>query len=157
MKQSSFVILLSFLLGACGNTCRVGQELGPGESCDVPGAGTFSVRADGCAGELPVSDGDDVSMGNMRLSVSTRTDGTRESTTCIAGYVEVGGFRASEVSTPPEVHDQDAIPGPSEPDSGDSDTRDPFGREFEQRLESLFSDMDPDQLELASWRIDAIP
>ena len=33
--------------------CRVGQELNPGESSAASGAGTLSVRTDGCLGELP--------------------------------------------------------------------------------------------------------
>ena len=60
MAKSSSSLCCLFVvmcLGGCGiggSGCRVGQELGPAESCQVPGAGTFSVREDGCAGEVPV-------------------------------------------------------------------------------------------------------
>ena len=99
LAHSPCLVLLAFLLGACGNICRVGQELGAGESCTVPGSGTFSVRADGCAGELPLRDGDSVTLGSTRFFLSDR-----ERTTCITGFVETGGFRASEIATRPTSH-----------------------------------------------------
>ena len=88
------------LAGAAGQTeiarllriCRIGQELSPGQSCDVPGAGTFSVRSDGCVGTQPVVTGP-VSMGTFEFRI---LDGERFS--CIRGHFGRGGFRASEVS-----------------------------------------------------------
>ena len=71
--------------------CRVGQELNPGESCDVSGVGTLGVRADGCLGELPDLGGG-LSVGNMSISISGG-----ETTTCMRGYYERGGFRTSEI------------------------------------------------------------
>ena len=56
--------------------CRVGQELNPGESCDVSGAGTLSIRTDGCLGEQPAVSGS-MSIGSLSISSS---DG--ETTSC---------------------------------------------------------------------------
>ncbi len=71
--------------------CRVGQELNPGESCDVSGAGTVNVRTDGCLGEVPAFSGS-TSIGNLSIGVSNG-----ESTICMGGYFEQGGFRISAV------------------------------------------------------------
>ena len=71
--------------------CRVGQELNPGESCDVSGAGTLSIRTDGCLGEQPAVSGS-MSIGSLSISSS---DG--ETTSCLSGYLERGRFRISEV------------------------------------------------------------
>ena len=71
--------------------CRVGQELNPGESCDVSGAGTLSIRTDGCLGEQPAVSGS-ISFGRLSTSLS---DGER--TSCLSGYLERDGFRISEV------------------------------------------------------------
>ena len=71
--------------------CRVGQELNPGESCDVSDAGTLSVRIDGCLGELPAFSGS-TSVGNLSIGVSNGV-----TTSCISGYYGRGGFRISAV------------------------------------------------------------
>ena len=71
--------------------CRVGQELNPGESCDVSDAGTLSVRIDGCLGELPALSGS-TSVGNLSIGVSNGV-----TTSCISGYYGRGGFRISAV------------------------------------------------------------
>ena len=50
-------MLLTVYFAACGsnsptlsaNACRVGQVLGPGESCEADEVGTFRVRQDGSA------------------------------------------------------------------------------------------------------------
>ena len=60
--------------------CRVGQELNPGESCDVAGAGRLSVRTDGCLGELPDLSGR-LSVGNLSISMSNG-----ETTSCMSGH-----------------------------------------------------------------------
>ena len=72
--------------------CRVGRELSPGESCDVAGAGTVSIRSDGCLGERPGSLTTGISIGSLSVTIS---DG--QSTTCTGGYFESGGFRIAEV------------------------------------------------------------
>ena len=46
--------------------CRVGQELNPGESCDVSGACTLSIRTDGCLGEQPAVSGS-MSIGSLSI------------------------------------------------------------------------------------------
>ena len=71
--------------------CRVGQELNPDESCEVSGAGTLGVRTDGCLGELPDLSGR-MSVGNLSMGMSNG-----ETTSCMRGYYERGGFRISEV------------------------------------------------------------
>ena len=91
--------------------CRVGQELSPGDSCEVPGAGTFSVRADGCLGELPSVNGAGsfaigliTGMGeglvtrweNLRMANRILLDAFVENAGCIGGHIELAGFRASE-------------------------------------------------------------
>ena len=72
--------------------CRVGQELNPGESCDVSGAGTLGVRSDGCLGELPDLSGR-LSVGGLNIGISNG-----ETTSCMGGYYERGGFRISEIA-----------------------------------------------------------
>ena len=93
--------------------CRVGQRLSPGDSCEVLGAGTFSLRADGCLGELPTVTG----AGSFAFGTATRKnresvrriEGLRVSSRdlldifigtedCIGGYIDLAGFRASEES-----------------------------------------------------------
>ena len=52
----SCCLVVPLLLGSCGNggnVCSVGQKLAPDQSCEMPDVGTFSVRADGCLGEVP--------------------------------------------------------------------------------------------------------
>ena len=75
--------------------CRVGLELSPGESCDVAGAGTVSIRSDGCLGERPGSLATGISVGSLSFTIS---DGQR--ITCTAGYFASGAFRITEV---PEI------------------------------------------------------
>ena len=52
------VAVLLATAGSCAppppaDACRVGQEVGPGESCSLPGGGRFTVRDDGCVGDRP--------------------------------------------------------------------------------------------------------
>lgn len=93
-------LVVPLLLGGCGiggNVCEIGQELAPGQSCEVPDGGTFSVRDDGCAGEMPVfrvdADSANVSM-NFSAGVVSFVNGQM----CTKGYVESYGFRASEIA-----------------------------------------------------------
>ena len=87
--------------------CSIGLELEPGQGCDVPGAGTFSVRADGCVDEMP-----SFPDGRFRLSIgrmsSTSTGGKRQS--CISGHLGIGPFRASAISGTARWR-IDALPG----------------------------------------------
>ncbi len=73
--------------------CRVGQELNPGESCEVSDAGTLGVRSDGCLGELPDLGGL-ISVGNLSIGMSNG----ETTTSCMGGYYERGGFRTSEIA-----------------------------------------------------------
>ena len=57
----------------------------------MSGAGTLSIRTDGCLGEQPAVSGS-MSIGRLSIGVS---DG--ETTRCLSGYLERGGFRISEV------------------------------------------------------------
>ena len=85
------------LLGGCGiGVCSVGQELAPGQSCEVPDAGTFSVREDGCAGEVPVIRVDAAS-NSISMKVSSGSLTFVDGKMCTKGYVESHGFRASEI------------------------------------------------------------
>ena len=68
-----------------GKTCRNGQELKPGQSCNVPGGGVFAVLADGCVGDIPELHGE-LSMSGVSMSAQGM---------CIRGHVEKAGFRAS--------------------------------------------------------------
>lgn len=88
--------LLMFGCEIAGNACRVGQELDPGQSCEVPYAGTFRVRSDGCAGEVPVVQVDPEN-GTVSLSFSGGDLEFSSGRMCMSGYVESGGFRASEI------------------------------------------------------------
>ena len=66
-------------------TCRIGQELKPGQSCTIPGRGVFVVLADGCVGDMPELHGE-FSMSGVSISAQG---------VCIRGHVEKAGFRAS--------------------------------------------------------------
>lgn len=88
-------------------TCAVGLVLKPGESCDLPGGETFSIRDDGCVGEQP---GVVLNQGGFSISFGNRSsytswdkgpDGEKrnvEKVTCVRGWMEIGGFRASEIT-----------------------------------------------------------
>ena len=94
-KLASFVVPL--FLGGCGiGVCSVGQELAPGQSCEVPDAGTFSVREDGCAGEVPAVRVDAASK-SVSMQISSGSLSFVDGKICTKGYVESHGFRASEI------------------------------------------------------------
>ena len=80
--------------------CSIGLELNPGQSCEVPGVGTFSLRADGCVDEMPSIPSGSTPSGRALLSTgrmnSTFPGGNSQS--CMSGHLEIGPFRASEVS-----------------------------------------------------------
>ena len=99
-KSSSSLccLVVPLLLIGCGEggICSVGQELAPSQSCEVPDAGSFSVREDGCAGDVPVVRVDAES-DSISLSFSSGSLTFSNGQICIRGYVESNGFRASEI------------------------------------------------------------
>ena len=92
--------------------CSIGLELNPGQGCEVPGAGTFSLRADGCVDEMPSIPSGSTPNGRPLLSIgrmnSTFSGGNSQS--CMSGHLEIGPFRASEVSGTSRWR-IDALPG----------------------------------------------
>ena len=87
--------------------CSIGLELDPGQGCDVPGAGAFSVRADGCVDETP-----SFPDGTFRLSIGqmSSTSSGGKSQSCISGHLGIGPFRASKISGTSRWR-IDALPG----------------------------------------------
>ena len=92
--------------------CSIGLELNPGQGCEVPGAGTFSVRADGCVDKMPSISSGSTPSGRALLSIgrmnSTFSGGKDQS--CMSGSLGIGSFSASEISGTSRWR-IDALPG----------------------------------------------
>ena len=125
--------------------CVVDQVLAPGESCRVPGAGVFRLRDDGCVDEYPSYTGSDGRTA-MEYRISEGLDGTVTRVECMAQYVEIDGFRASEIEGSAKI---DLM---SEFSLFDFDNPDEFDKalaEARARNETL-----PD---FPSWTIESVP
>ena len=74
-------------------SCSVGQKLKPGQGCRIPGGGAFTVRSDGCAGNVPEIPGP-LSIGKVSMSGKFSSKGKRTMSSCIRGHVSKGKFTA---------------------------------------------------------------
>ncbi len=86
--------------------CRVGLILQPGESCQLTDGERFGVREDGCVAERPASVTSSGKISFSTGSTSRRTTWKKgpkgektdvKTVNCIKGYIEINGFRATEV------------------------------------------------------------
>lgn len=135
------------------SACRPGQELVAGQSCELGDAGSFSVRSDGCLGDMPTATGPGgTAFGSLRFTVR---DG--ESKTCIRGYVQTGGFRATEISNVGQAHEGTPHAELTEP-GGLSDRLADLDVTEARPLRLMEKELQPWEPTIAGkWRIDAVP
>ena len=80
--------------------CRVELELKPGQGCSVPDRGFFSIRADGCVGDMPSISGA-FSLSDVSLGAASA---------CVEGQWSTGEFAASRFSSDPLTWRIDSVP-----------------------------------------------
>ena len=80
--------------------CLAGLELKPGQGCSVADRGFFSIRADGCVGDMP-------SIGGA-FSISDLSFGADSA--CVEGEWSTGEFTASRFSNDPLTWRVDSVP-----------------------------------------------
>ena len=80
--------------------CRVELELKPGQGCSVPDRVFFSIRADGCVGDMPSISGA-FSLSDVSLGAASA---------CVEGQWSTGEFAASRFSSDPLTWRIDSVP-----------------------------------------------